>query len=309
MWQLGQQGPRWAKTLTIRTNETVGGIKNFYKALDLCNNAPKYDIEGLKWALYKLHEVTHMNKLSATLPTRRRSLVGLFIITAVLAGVFGGAKPAAASNPGAMACESIARTAPSTGWRASGDWATVEPFRKTVELNTNLLSRWFGGELNNASGKTFWFGVNAKGLPNHEREPMVRLECYAYVSGKWYNFGRAMLPGQVSADKTSVSLKPVLTPELCAKIIEEAAKKSSQWTKALDNQTITLNPVLRKYFNGDLATALEKFLGAVSYQYKNSWISAQLGAVKDGQIPAKCFVYDEATKSDSSAGGLVSTKR
>lgn len=268
---------------------------------------------------YKLHEVYTMYETTPTTPSRRLGLVGLFICATISAVAFTGVKPAAAEsvlppatdNRAAGLCESVARSAPSTGWREIGSWVTVEPFRKTLEIKPGTP----GAELLN--GKTFWFAVHAKGRPSHPTEPMVELNCYAYVNGQWNMFGKAMLPGQVSGDKKSVTLKSVLTPELCAKIIEEAAKNSSMWGRSADGKTLTLKPIIAKVLGTELSKEYQKYVGKLSYIFSTSYISAQIADVMGERLPAKCFVYDATTKSYvtaatttvSSGGGRFATMR
>lgn len=238
-----------------------------------------------------------MYAINPLTPSRRFGLVGLFVALSVVAATMAGAKPAAASSDGRSVCESVARTAPSTGWAPSGEWYTTQPIRKTLDLQPGSMPDFIRNAIN---GKSFWFGVLAKGQPNNQVEPMVDLRCFVYLGGKWVRFGSSSLPGSVSSDGV-VSLKSVLTPEICAKLV--AAQAAGTWMK--QGSGYTLPPVLAKNLKGDLAVLVNGMLGKFE-NFKNSYIGATLSSPDGaGNVPAKCYVYDATTKSYVGAGSTT----
>jgi hypothetical protein len=230
-------------------------------------------------------------------PSRRIGLVGLFVSLSVFAMTMVGAKPAAASSDGKSVCESVARVAPATGWTPSGEWLTTQPIRKTLDLQPGSVPEFIRSAVN---GKSFWFGVLAKNQPNNSVEPMVDLRCFVYLGGKWVRFGSSSLPGVASSDG-NVSLKSVLTPEICAKLV--AAQAAGTWMK--QGSGYTLPPVLAKTLNGDLGALVNGMLNRFE-NLKNAYIGATLSAPDGaGNVPAKCYVYDATTKSYVGAGSTT----
>lgn len=241
-----------------------------------------------------------MYNLNTLTPSRRIGLVGLFVSLALAASLLVGAKPAAASGNGRSVCESVARTAPSTGWTKTGEWYTTQPIRKTLDIPTGWVDELIRGKI---TGNSYWFGVLAKGQPNNPVEPMVNLRCFAYMNGKWVSIGEASLPGMVNAgaNGATVNLNSVLTAEVCNKLV--ASQASASWIK--QGNGYTLPPVLAQHLKGDVAQLVGGLLSRFE-NMKNAYIGATLSAPDAaGNIPAKCFVYDATTRSYVNAGSTV----